>query len=329
MRIGNVTIRSEPALALAPMAGYTDVAYRELIARNGADIVYTELISATAIARQGIGFSKGGRITKTAQIIRVGEGGISAIQLFGANPADISAAVRIIGENVESGECGARLIDLNFGCPAKKVVKTGAGSRLLERPKNATKIVEAAAKYSPLPVTVKMRLGDKDGKNVEMARALEAAGVQALAVHGRTARQKFGGKADWEAIGEVVRAVSVPVFGNGDVCAPPDVKRICEVSGCAGVMAGRAVLADPLFFRHAREYLADGKWKETGWEEKVGFLGEYGRLSREYDIPFNAAKGLALQLACGFRDSARVREKITRSQDETQLMSAMGTKQDG
>ncbi len=326
MKIGDVAIKNEPALALAPMAGYTDVAYRELIARNGADIVYTELVSATAIARQGIGFARGGRIMKTGQIIRIGGAGISAIQLFGSKAADISAAVGIIEERVGSGECKARLIDLNFGCPAKKVVKTGAGSRLLENLKNAAQIAEAAVERSSLPVTVKMRLGYADRKNVETARALEAAGVQAIAVHGRTASQKFGGKADWKAIGRVVRSVSVPVFGNGDVRTPPDVRRICQVSGCAGVMVGRAVLADPLFFLHAREFLEKGEWRETAWEEKTGFLRDYLELSRAHGISFNAAKGLALQLSCGFRDSARVRERITKSRDEAQLVAAMERK---
>ena len=322
MDIGSIHFSSDPALALAPMAGYTDAALRTLIARRGADLVFSELSSAAALARSARAESD--EDAKTRRLMQVGDAGITAIQLFGSSPADVAEAVGLLRREIETGECKARLIDLNFGCPAPKVVKNGSGSALLRDERKMQSIAEAAVKAAgPVPVTAKIRLGRTSKNNIEIARALESAGIATLTVHGRTAAQKFSGKSDWKSIGEVVEAVSVPVFGNGDVREPADVRRIMDASGCAGVMVGRAVLSNPMFFVQARQYLASGEFEATSWSDKLLFLREYISLSPRYGLPFYAAKDLAIQLASGFRGSARLRGELMKAKDNEGLIALM------
>ncbi|MDE1798302.1 MAG: tRNA-dihydrouridine synthase family protein [Candidatus Micrarchaeota archaeon] len=321
MKIGSISFSAQPVLALAPMAGYTDVAFRELMARRGADLVFSELASATAIARNSPSKTDledvscatpvSSSMLKTSRIIQVGPSGVTGIQLFGASPEDLGSTVKLLGEQISSGQCQAKLIDLNFGCPAPKVTKTGAGSALLDDPSRMADFARAAVKFSPVPVTAKIRLGYKDKNNVAIARALAGEGISALTVHGRTAAQKFSGAADWFAIGEVVRAVSIPVFGNGDVSAPEDVGRIIAASGCPAVSVGRGALSNPLFFAQARA-LAEGKtYAPTAWADRAAFLGEYIALLPTYGLPEHSAKDLALQMCEGFEGAARVRGQIT------------------
>ena len=329
MNIGSIHISSSPVLALAPMAGYTDAAFRTLIAQRGADLVFSELSSASALARSQSALARTphsdfAQDAKTRRLMQVGEAGITGIQLFGSNSADMAGAVGLLRQEIETGKCKARLIDLNFGCPAPKVVRNGAGSALLQDERKVQAIAEAAVKAAgPVPVTAKIRLGRTSRNNLEIARALESAGIAALTVHGRTAAQKFSGKSDWKSIGGVVEAVSVPTFGNGDVREPADVRAICDASGCAGVMVGRAVLSNPMFFTQARQYLASGKYSEAMWEDKLVFLREYISLSPRFGLPFHAARDLAIQLATGFRGSARLRGELMKAKDAEKLVSVM------
>ena len=322
MNIGSIHLSSHHVLALAPMAGYTDAAFRTLIARRGADLVFSELSSASALARSARAESD--EDTKTRRLMQVGDAGITGIQLFGSSPADMTKAVGLLRREIESGACHARLIDLNFGCPAPKVVRNGAGSALLQDGGKVQAVARAAVEAAgSIPVTAKIRLGYKNKNNIEIAKALEQSGIAALTVHGRTAAQKFSGKSDWKSIGEVVKAVSIPVFGNGDVREPADVKRIMDASGCAGVMVGRAVLSNPMFFVQARQFLTGGSFEPTRWEGKLLFMREYLSLLPRFDLPFHAARNLALQLATGFRGSAQMRAKLMTAKDEEELMAIM------
>lgn len=322
MNIGSIHLSSSPVLALAPMAGYTDAAFRTLIAQRGADLVFSELSSAAALSRAAAGQPSSPRATDC--MIQVGEGGITGIQIFGNNAAEVASAVGRLRALMDSGECKAKLIDLNFGCPAPKLTRNGAGSALLADVQKVRAIAQAAAAAAgDAPVTAKIRLGYKNKNNVEIAQALETAGIAALTVHGRTAAQKFRGKSDWNSIGEVVKAVSVPVFGNGDVREPGDVRAICDASGCAGVMVGRAVLSNPMFFVQARQYLQTGKFGPVAWADKLRFLREYISLSPRFGLPFHGARDLALQLAAGFRGSARLRAGLMTAQSGEELTAMM------
>ncbi len=333
MDIGRLHLSSSPALALAPMAGYTDAAFRTLILSRGADMACSELTSASALAYLASG-KKTSERAKTLSIIKSAaieksKRAFDGIQIFGSKPAEVEVAVNFILAKIDSGECHAKFIDINFGCPAPKVVRNGGGSALLQDMEKVKAIAEAAvdaASAGSLPVTAKIRLGYKTKNNVEIAQTIESSGISALTVHGRTAAQKFSGKSDWKSIGEVVRAVSIPVFGNGDVRTPQDNRAIIEESGCAGVMIGRAVLSNPNLFLQARDFLAKKKFEPITWNQKIEFLSEYIELMPRYDLPFHAALDLAIQLASGFRGSARLRGELMKAKSAEALLEKMEQK---
>ena len=243
MRIGTVQINSK--LALAPMAGVTDAAYRQICAELGAGLTCTELVSAKALCYQD---------KKSRQLLMPfpGEGPFAA-QIFGSDPVCMAEAAQIAAQ-----VSGADFIDINMGCPVGKVVSNGDGSALMKDPEKAARIAEAVVKASPVPVTVKMRRGwDKGSVNaVELSRMLEQVGVSAIAVHGRTRVQMYGGTADWTTIREVKEAVSLPVIANGDVFSPEDAARILKQTGADMAMIGRGCFGNPWIFQQAAALLA-------------------------------------------------------------------------
>ena len=259
MKIGNLEF-SVPVF-LAPMAGVTDTAYRILAREMGCELVYSEMVSD-----KGINY----RNTHTLEMLHTepAERPI-AMQLFGAEPESVARAAQY----VESLGC-ADILDFNMGCPAPKVVKNHEGSALMKEPRQAFAILSTLRKAVRLPVTVKMRLGwDDDSINVlELARLAEQAGMDAIAVHGRTREQFYRGQADWETIAAVKQAVSIPVIANGDVRTCADLARIFAVTGCDGVMIGRAAQGNPWIFRRFREFL------QTGVELPEPSLAERGEI---------------------------------------------------
>ena len=240
MQIGSVLFPH--GLFLGPMAGYTDFAMRTVCREMGAEGLVTEMVSAKAVVF-------GDR--KTIPLARVSaEECPCAVQLFGHEPEVLAEAARIVAAGVGGG-VAPTMIDLNMGCPVHKIVSGGDGSALMRDPALAERIVRAVRDAVKIPVTGKIRLGWDDAhRNApEVARAAESGGADAVFVHGRTRTQFYAGTADYRGIGEVVRAVSLPVIGNGDVRDAEGGARLLRESGCAGIMVGRGAVGNPFLFR--------------------------------------------------------------------------------
>ena len=244
MKIGNIEI--ENCLALGPMAGVTDLPFRLLCKEMGCTMLYTEMVSAEAILYKN-------KNTKELLNIDKNEHPVG-VQLFGSDP-DIMAQ---IAAQVEEGECD--FIDINMGCPVPKIVNNGEGSALLKQPKLVEEILTKMVKAVNKPVTVKIRKGFENGTvyAVEIAKIAESCGVSAIAVHGRTREQYYSGKADWDVIKDVKKAVKIPVIGNGDIFSAEDAKAMKEYTGCDGLMVARGARGNPWIFREIKEYLENG-----------------------------------------------------------------------
>ena len=243
MKIGNVTIDSR--LALAPMAGVTDLAFRTICRELGAGYTVTEMVSAKALCYQD---------QKSLPLLKLGEGEHpAAAQLFGSDEGCMQEAAAIAGE-----VSGADILDINMGCPVPKVANSGDGSGLMRTPDKAVRVAEAVVRGAGgRPVTVKMRLGwDKGSINcVELARAMEQAGVAAVAVHGRTKSQMYAGRADWDYLRAVKEAVTIPVIANGDIFSAADAVHILKYTGADLAMVGRGCFGNPWLFQQAKAAL--------------------------------------------------------------------------
>jgi tRNA-dihydrouridine synthase B len=245
MRIGAHPLGN--GLFVAPMAGITDRPFRRLARRFGAALAVSEMVSARPELRES-------RKTRL-RLDHAGEPGPVSVQIAGADPQLLADAARL---NVAGG---ADIIDINMGCPAKKVCNVHAGSALLEDEALVARILEAVVAAVDVPVTLKIRTGPAPERRnaLRIARIAEAAGVQAIAIHGRTRACAFGGQAEYESIAEVKSRVRIPVIANGDVHAPEDAKRVLEATGADGVMVGRAAQGRPWLFREIAHYLATGE----------------------------------------------------------------------
>lgn len=242
--IGNVSISGKAILA--PMAGVSDIAYRLLAKKHGASMVCTEMISAMGIKYKN---------ERTHDLLRMEkvEHPVS-MQIFGSDPEAIALGAKVVAN------AGADIVDINMGCPVKKVVSSGDGSALMKTPDLAARVAEAAVNAVDVPVTVKMRIGwDNEHINVvDFAKRIESTGVSAVAVHGRTREQMYMGRADWSYIKEVKDTLSIPVIGNGDIWTPEDAFHMIEETGCDAVMIGRGAQGNPWIFERVNHYLDTG-----------------------------------------------------------------------
>ena len=309
MKIGNVEV--DTRLALGPMAGVTDLAFRAVCRELSGCYTVTEMVSAKAILYNN-------KNTEALMEIHPDEMPVS-LQLFGSEP-DIMAetAARI-------SERRFAILDINMGCPVPKVVNNHEGSALMKNPRLAGEIINAVAKSISKPVTVKIRKGfdDSSVNAVELAKIAEANGAAAVAVHGRTREQYYSGKADWDIIRQVKEAVSIPVIGNGDVTDAVSAAKMLDETGCDGIMVGRASRGNPWIFREINAYLDTGKIIERPTKEEVrSIILKHAALQLKYKGEYIAIREMRKHVAwytTGLPHSAKLRQMVNEMETVAKL----------
>ena len=306
MNIANV--RLEGNVFLAPMAGVTDFPFRLLCREMGCALAFTEMVSAKGMLLA----PPGNRAARELLLTSPQEGPV-ALQLFGREPQTVAEAARRL-----AGDGRFCLVDLNMGCPAPKIADSGEGSGLLREPDLAVRVAEAVVRASPVPVTVKLRTGwDEDSLVYEdLGRRLQEAGVSALTLHARTRRQFYAGRADWDAIARLKRAVSIPVIGNGDVTCLQDARRMMEQTGCDAAMIGRAAMGNPWVFAG----------RDPSPRERVEGALRHARMLMAFKGEAVAMREMRGHVACyvrGLHGAARIRERTNAASTYAQLSECL------
>lgn len=308
-QIGTVMINGN--LVLGPMAGVTDLPFRLLCKEQGADLIYTEMVSAKGIQYHN-------KNTESLLMVEEAERPVS-LQLFGEDPEILSdTAKRIEERNFD-------ILDINMGCPVPKVVNNGEGSALLKNPKRIGEIVKAVSGAIKKPVTVKIRRGFKAGEElaVEAAVAAWQNGAAAIAVHGRTREQYYSGQADWEIIRKVKEAVQIPVIGNGDIFQPEDAERMLLETGCDAVMLARGVKGNPWLFSQTKAYLAGAPVPDKpSAAEVISMVKRHAGMQVECKGEFTGIREMRKHVAwylTGYPKSARLRGAVNEVETLEQL----------
>jgi tRNA-dihydrouridine synthase B len=295
---------------LAPMAGITTRPFRAIALSLGAGLAWTEMISAEGLVRNDV---------KTRSFLPDGdEGGAVAVQIFGHRPETLRDAAVI------AGETPASIIDINMGCPVRKIVSNGSGAALMKDPMRAGKIIAAVCEAVKKPVTVKIRSGwDKDSLNAAgFAAMARQSGAAAVTVHGRTARQGFGGRSDWTIVHDVSRTAGLPVVGSGDLTTPAEVERALDESHCAAVMIGRAALGRPWIFRDILLHRAGRGGGEEGRAFVAALMERHLELNLEEFGPYRGVILMRRPLAWysrGMAGAAEFRKRINTISEEEMM----------
>ena len=307
MQIGSLTLKNNTILA--PLAGITNLPFRLLAKEAGCALVCSEMISSHGLVYKS---------EKTEKMLdSAPEEKPLSVQLFGARP-DIMAEAAAI---VESS--GAEVVDINFGCSVRKIIKTGSGAALMRTPDLAQDLLKAVRRAIRIPLTIKIRSGwDASGEQaVHISRIAENCGVDAVAVHPRTAGQLFGGRADWSIIAAVKAKVSIPVIGNGDIKSAGDAERMLAETGCDGVMIGRKAIGDPDIFSRVVARINGEEEVDEGFGRRFDLMSRYLRTSVKYIGEEQACRMMRSRLGWftkGMHKSSQFREAIKQLSSEAE-----------
>ena len=308
LKIGGLSLKHN--VVLAPLAGITNLPFRIICRRMGAALAYTEMVSVNGLVRSGV---------NTLALLRSSpEDRPLGVQLFGDTPHDLAEAARRV-------EVHADLIDINMGCPVRKVVGTGAGSALLREPLKVAGIIRAVRAATALPLTIKIRTGWSCGDDtyLEIARIAQAEGCDAVTLHPRSRGQMFSGHADWSRLAHLKRELTLPVIGSGDLFTAADCQKMMEETGCDGVMIARGALGAPWIFRQARELLEQGRETEVTFHERAATIRAHLALYLDCCGEAVAAREMKKHIgwyAKGFAGAADIRREANSSRTTGDLL---------
>ncbi len=314
-KIGNVKIKNR--IVFAPMAGVSNISYREIIKEMGAGLIYTEMISNMGIIHNN---------RKTIDLLKIkNEERPINIQIFGSDLNSFVEAAKFIEKEIKPD-----IIDINMGCPVPKVaVKSQAGSALLKNPDKVYEIVKRVVNSISIPVTVKIRSGwDINSINaVEIAKVVEKAGASAICIHPRTRAQGYSGLSNWSIIKKVKEAVNIPVIGNGDINTIYDAKRMIEETGCDAIMIGRATLGNPWFIRECLEFIENNKIIDKPTKkEKIDMIKKHFQLLKSHTNEKQALleiRSHALWYIKGIDNSKEIKNKIMNTKTEIEFFEVL------
>ena len=309
MKIGSVTLKNKTILA--PLAGITNLPFRLLAKEAGCALVCSEMVSAHGLINKS---------KRTEQMLySLPEEKPLSVQIFGSQPDVMAEAARF----VESS--GADIIDINFGCSVRKIIKTGSGAALMKTPETAEAVIKAVRKVVRIPLTIKLRTGWNPTGNqaFEISQIAESCGVDAITIHPRTAKQGFSGRSDWAIIAKLKKQVNVPVIGNGDIFCTDDAIAMLEQTRCDAVMIGRMAIGNPWIFSHVLARMRGEAEPATDLEHRFEIMTRYLQESVKYfgeEIACRMMRSRLCWFAKGLRNSSQFRKSINHISTETEAL---------